>query len=646
MGFHFNLPLFTNGYIGVDIFLVISGFLITGKIVDSGYQIKNFYLKRITRLVPALTFNLAFFSTLYYFINKKIFTDINALEGIYASLQLTNLRLFTQANDYFKSEVLNPYQHLWSLGLEEQFYILWPLLLLLLLKFTEKNKIKIILALTIISLTAYLMLSSPAFYYFPITRFWELLVGGLLYFTSTKIKDRCRLNSRIVPFSLMLIVMVTIAPVSIKVAQVIAVLMALSYLLLVSTSPSLPGQNKLTLNFSKILSKIGDMSYSLYLVHYLVLILVLKVLEINVLPLGLSLITITLTFLFSYLSYKIEVYCNKPVYFTKIVALLLASTLAFFLVFMPLLFTPKFTITTTPSNEKELSQIIKNSINYSPTELVVNNRPSLNQLAQERSYFPTTFNCPNGVYACNIPEDKATAKKQKRILIYGDSHAQMWWPALFKSATENKFNAYLIFKGGCPPAPIFKGNIKNGDLGTLQSMEICNIAYGKNIKLIPTLKPDLLLITGSHKTATWIENFQTTLTNLQPYQSKMVYIKNIPYPREDIIDCYYQNPIKTNNCPTKYLHDEDSFVNERLREDTVISKNKIKYISVDNLTCGETICPGVVDHVYVYLDRFHISTSYAEYVSQLFMDKVWYISKWTIPKVANSDETIDDLIKK
>ena len=638
MGFHFNLPFFTNGFIGVDIFLVISGFIITGKIVDSGYQIKNFYLKRITRLVPALTFNLAFFSLLYYLINKKIFTDINALEGIYASLQLTNLRLFTQANNYFFSNVLNPYQHLWSLGLEEQFYILWPLLLIVLLKFTENNKVKIILGLTITSLTAYLLLSSPAFYYFPLTRFWELLAGALLYFTSSKVRYKYKISSKVSALAVVTIIVVSIAPMSIKVAQLLAVLIALTYLHLVSTSPSLPGNERISLTFSKILSKIGDMSYSLYLVHYLVLILVLKTLEINNLPLGLSLITITMTFLFSYLSYKVEVFCNKPIYFAKIVALLLTTTLALFLVFMPLLFTAKFTITTTPSNIKELSIIIKNSINYSPTDLVVNNSPSLNQLAQERSYFPSTLNCPNGVYACNIAEDKTIAKKQKRIVIYGDSHAQMWWPALYKSATENKFNAYLVFKGGCPPAPIFKGNIKNGDLGTLQSMEICNIAYGKNIKLIPTLKPDLLLITGSHKTATWIENFQTTLTNLQSYQEKIIYIKNIPYPREDIIDCYYQNPITTKNCPTKYLSDKDKFSNERLREDTVLTKNKIKYISVDNLTCGEVLCPGVVDHVYVYLDRYHISTSYSQYVSKLFMEKVWEVSKWSVPKV-------DDLTK-
>ena len=641
MGFHFNLPFFTNGYIGVDIFLVISGFLITGKIVESGYQLKNFYIKRITRLLPALTFNLAIFSTLYYFVNKKIFTDINALEGIYASLQLTNIRLFAQANDYFTTDILNPYQHLWSLGLEEQFYLLWPLLLIFLLKFTERNKVKILLFLIILSLGSYLALSSPAFYYFPLTRFWELLAGGLLFFTNQKIKERYKLSSRFIPLSLVLIVVITILPLPIKSAQLLALILATLYLHLAYNSPALPGDNRITISISKVISKIGDMSYSLYLVHYLVLILVLKVLEINKLPLGLSLITITLTFIFSLISYKVEVFCNKPIYLTKIIALLLATTLALFLVFMPLLFTPKFTVSSTPTTEKELSEIINNSINYSNADLVVNNQPSLNQLAREKTYFPTTYNCPNDVYACNIAERKEGDNiKRKKILLYGDSHAQMWWPALFKAASVNNFDAYLIFKGGCPPAPIFKGNIKNGDLGTLQSMDVCNTAYGKNIKLIPTLKPDLLLITGSHKTATWIENFQTTLTNLEAYQAKTVYIKDMPYPREDIIDCYYENPLTTKNCPTKNLHMDDTFMNERNREDVVLEKNKIPFITVDNLTCNEAICPGVIDHVYVYLDRFHVSTSYAEYVSKLFIDKIWSSIGYTLAQIDTPKESI------
>ncbi|MEO1669389.1 MAG: acyltransferase family protein [Cyanobacteria bacterium J06631_2] len=187
MFFHAGFAFLAGGYVGVDVFFVISGYLITSivyKDLKSGkFSFKQFYKKRGARLLPALLITFVgtiLFGFLFYD-NKSL--DNLGREIIYGAFGAANL-LFAQGENYFVAdESFRPLIHLWSLGVEEQFYFFWPILLVLL----SGLRIKQILAIALILCTASLALSvaavetSPiAAYFYPQYRAYELLIGAIV----------------------------------------------------------------------------------------------------------------------------------------------------------------------------------------------------------------------------------------------------------------------------------------------------------------------------------------------------------------------------------------------------------------------------------------------------------------------------------
>lgn len=130
---HFDKKLLPGGFLGVDIFFVISGFVITSSLVSQkDNSIKqlliNFYLRRIKRLCPALFFFIFVMGILLSLFSpsprESIFTGMSALFG------LSNMQLLSMSTDYFaSSKEINGFLHTWSLGVEEQYYLLFPLIL-------------------------------------------------------------------------------------------------------------------------------------------------------------------------------------------------------------------------------------------------------------------------------------------------------------------------------------------------------------------------------------------------------------------------------------------------------------------------------------------------------------------------------------
>ncbi|MDA7443237.1 acyltransferase, partial [Candidatus Pelagibacter ubique] len=150
--YHLKLDLFKNGYLGVDIFFVISGFVITKSLhkefKDKGeINFLNFYKKRFKRIFPVLLFVLTIVFVLYKFYGPP---DISLKKDyLYSIFGLSNFFYLINDVDYFNNIFDNPLGHTWSLGIEEQFYIIYPLLLFILLKNFKDNKISIFFYLII-----------------------------------------------------------------------------------------------------------------------------------------------------------------------------------------------------------------------------------------------------------------------------------------------------------------------------------------------------------------------------------------------------------------------------------------------------------------------------------------------------------------
>ena len=190
---HFNKEILPNGYLGVDIFFVISGFVITSSLYQRPSKnfkdfIIGFYERRIKRLVPALSVFVLIMSIAICLFNPS--SDTSLKTGLTSLFGLSNIYLFKESTDYFaQSTELNVFTHTWSLGVEEQFYILFPFLIWFSgfgrqTKNAARNLFVIVGALTIASLIAFLYLyqtNQPSAYFLMPTRFWEMASGCLLF---------------------------------------------------------------------------------------------------------------------------------------------------------------------------------------------------------------------------------------------------------------------------------------------------------------------------------------------------------------------------------------------------------------------------------------------------------------------------------
>lgn len=195
VAFHAGATAIPGGFIGVDVFYVISGFLITTILLREAEKTGRialglFWAKRIRRLVPALVVTVAFTLVVGALIGSVLGWDSLALQGAASVLYVANILFWRESTNYFDTgSGLSPFLHMWSLGVEEQFYVLWPLLLIAGMwiaarRFTLRSVLTVafsIVFVTSLGLSIFLTPISPnaAFYLLP-TRAWEFAGAGLL----------------------------------------------------------------------------------------------------------------------------------------------------------------------------------------------------------------------------------------------------------------------------------------------------------------------------------------------------------------------------------------------------------------------------------------------------------------------------------
>lgn len=311
--YHMHLPFFSGGYVGVSIFFVISGFLITGiikrKLENNTFSFLEFYENRIRRILPALLFVIVTTILIYLFFgtNKNFYYLMRSVKR--TILGLSNF-FFYSNTDYFDPNAEQiPLLHTWSLGVEEQFYFIMPFLLFLLNK-KRSNINKYIGILLLTSFFCSLLFLSYdeklAFYMLP-SRAWELLMGSLLAYTNwtpktQKNKANCILLGLVLMFASIVLYGKNSYP------GFWALLPCLGAVLYIAGGTNYTHTNKYNLihliTNNKICVFIGVISYSLYLWHWTILVFYSYLKEFITETVTAKIILVSTIFLVSALSWK------------------------------------------------------------------------------------------------------------------------------------------------------------------------------------------------------------------------------------------------------------------------------------------------------------------------------------------------------
>ncbi len=271
--YHLEVGAISGGYVGVDIFFVISGFLISRLLLQEHVKcgtidFGQFYLRRINRIVPALLFTLSISSIAAI----SLFTPNRLLEFgqslLHATLSVSNVLFFSQSGYFDSSAELKPLLHTWSLGVEEQFYLIWPLVVSILL--VRKGLFAIgVFAITVLSFCLASIFvdthASAVFYLMPF-RVFEFGIGAaLLFLRPAEASKQIYLNCLLVAGVCLIVFSVTWFDNTSQFPGVNALIPCLGAALCIYSS-----ENALFGSFlrSRVLVGIGAISYSLYLIHW------------------------------------------------------------------------------------------------------------------------------------------------------------------------------------------------------------------------------------------------------------------------------------------------------------------------------------------------------------------------------------------
>lgn len=579
----FHARLLPGGFIGVDIFYVISGYLITGLILreiekTGTLDLRSFYQRRIKRLLPTSVFVLFVTAIFAWILFPPITRDAIGRDLFAAATYISNYLFAWWQNDYQNLNATpSPFIHYWSLAVEEQFYLIWPIFILFLARYGKKVILGGIAITTLGSLlfSIYLTQVAPiwAFYSLP-TRAWELGFGALLLFipeTKKKIRILPWLGSSGITFASLNFNENTAFPGKNALIPVIA-----TVVLIASIKYWPPLFNDLS--NSRVSQWLGAISYPLYLWHWPALVLPSSALG-RPLRFYERFLCILLTIILAHFTSK---YVEEPlrhknlsprtIYNGAIVTT--ASSLA---VGTLIAFSTSSIITT------------KGDISYQFDLVKVMEKPAVYGDDCHVNYGETKSGfCTYG--------DKNSSET---IVLYGDSHAAQWFPTLEKLAKQRGFKLISLTKSACPAV-----DANRPDQGAFKQVH-CTKWRQNSIERIAKIKP-MAVITSSFQYFTpanervsratwWRDGQRKLLSDLTGATDHLIYISDTPRPLRDIPNC---------------LASRNSRVCDSTQKTRVSIIFGFEVVNPTPWLCS-SFCPAIIDGTVAYRDASHISVEMA-----------------------------------
>ena len=578
----FHARLLPGGFIGVDIFYVISGYLITGLILreieNTGrLDLQTFYQRRIKRLLPTSVFVLFVTAIVGMFVLPVITRDALGRDLFAAAAYISNYLFAWWENDYQNLDATpSPFIHYWSLAVEEQFYVIWPIFLLFLSRYGKRAIFRGIAVTTFLSLllSIYQTQTSPiwAFYSLP-TRAWELGFGALLLF----VPDTFWKN-RFIPWFGVIGIVVASFRFDEKTAfpGINALLPVVSTAVLIGSISIWPRAfNDLSNN--RISQWLGSISYPLYLWHWPALVLPSSALG-RPLRIRERIFCIILTIILAHFTSK---YIEQPIRHKKISG---KKIYLFFVGSTVVSLVAGLIISSTSS-----SMIKVKGTNYTFNLVDVMQKPAV-----------YGDNCHSNYGEIESGEcTYGDLNSATTIVLYGDSHAAQWFPALLELANERGFKLVSLTKSACPSV-----DVPRADQGAYKNIH-CETWRDKSVARIKQIRPAAVILSSyqhftpprgySDENKWWRDGQKRLLSSLRGSSDHLIYISDTPRPLRDIPNCLASRDVKscntTERTPVKIIRG-------------------FEIIDPAPWLC-EKFCPAIQDGYVVYRDASHISVAAA-----------------------------------
>jgi peptidoglycan/LPS O-acetylase OafA/YrhL len=673
--YHAHVGVFSGGYVGVDVFFVISGYLITDQLFREVRErgtisFRGFYGRRIRRLLPASFVVLAVTALATAALLPPLTAKANLKDGVACALYVGNYRFaFLQTNYLTATAAPSPFQQYWSLGVEEQFYLLWPAVLVVATTAWSAHRARasrgaaaaVLAAIAISSFVFSVWLTNAsqpwAFFSLP-TRAWELAVGGLVAL-GAPVLGRWRGRSLLgwlglaaVAYSILAFTPAMPFPGTAALVPVLG-----TAAIVVAGCGSRPGTGPDRLLTASPLQVLGRVSYSWYLWHWPMLILAPAVVG-HLLSLPQNLLVATLSLLVAMSTFALV---ERPVrlsgWFTsdsrrslRLGAALSAAAVAACILAM--LSLPSLTgighapvasaalravtrseaaIATaasnsgTPANRElareeqqtmAINQLVSRSLGEN--DVPANLEPSLPDVEADE---PPVFvdGCLDSYTNASLqPCVFGDANSSTTVVLFGDSHAAMWFPAL--DAAANQFGWRLITwtKATCPPFPL---PIISPVLG--RTFTECDEWQPNVLDRIQAIHPALVVLGAArHYTGiygftpyspVWLSGMGKEVAAIRSTGAEAMVIGPVPKPPFDVPGCLSAHLTSARACtvPAGVGLDASGIAAER----SVVTASGGTYLDARPWFCTWTACATMVDNLVVYRDDNHITQTYASFLA-------------------------------
>lgn len=647
--YHCDVEVMSGGFTGVDVFFVISGFLISGKLLTESERgrinIAGFYAARIRRLfLPAAIVTVSTLA-LARTIGVSFQVKETALDALAAITGLTNLWLIHGKLDYLQDQTIkSPFTHYWSLAVEEQFYLVWPLLISLVAFVCSRRRsfFRPVVTLTFftifavsLALSITITATNPVVAYLaPHTRAWELALGGLTFLISQRIgasgSSSPLIASTRTAIGVLGIVAVTatfvVFTADTPFPSYFALIPTLGTAAVILSGPLHCQWSPLRLLHNPVAQFVGTHSYGWYLWHWPLIVFVPELFSDSTsswLLIQASLIGLWLAFLTHYQVERPSTYAR---FSTRRWFSIGAAGMAFTIMLSALVYVtaPTFTgsgkaaqnVALDGNATKALQKSIIDSLQQ--PEVPENLTPAIDKA---RADVPPTLadNCHlnylETVTSDCIYGDKSAART---VVLFGDSHAEQWQPALAKAAEDSHIKLVSWTKAACPIADL---TLVDQSLG--RRYVECEQWRRERIAAINTMRPDLVVMSQSDQVPAdslsdddWATRTARAIIDFQEAGIPVVYLLDTAYAGHDVAQCLSYNLQYRQACSFS-LAEKSPYPKRSSYVKNALQASGISVVDPIPWMCSAGKCPAIVGNTLIYRDKSHITTTYSTYLSPL-----------------------------